>query len=78
MVARHGEHRRTEREQETVGPLVLLTAAAIRQITRCDDQLGASPHDQLGQRSLDLQVLSCTRVKIGNMQDVYAHGRKRL
>jgi len=61
-----------------VGPLVLVTAPAIRQIARRDDQFGAGPLDQLGQCRLDLRVLAGARVKIGDMQDVYAHGRMRL
>ena len=78
VVARHREHRRAQREQEPVGLFVLVPPPAIGQIARRDDQFGAGPPDQFGQGRLDFRALTCAGVKIGDMQDVYAHGRMRL
>jgi hypothetical protein len=58
--------------------LVLVTAAAMRQIPRSDDQVGVDPADQDFQSGLDLRVLACTRVKIGYMEDASRHDRMRL
>jgi hypothetical protein len=61
-----------------MGALVLLPPASIREIARRDDQLRSCALDELGKRRLDLGVLARARVKVADMQDVYAHGRMRL
>jgi hypothetical protein len=61
-----------------VRALVLRATAPIGQIARRDDQLRGHAAGQPGQGDFYLGVLTCTRVEIGDMQDVYAHGRMRL
>jgi len=58
--------------------LVLRATAPVGQIARRDDQLRGNSADQPGEGRFDFRVLTCTRVKIGDMQDVYAHSRMRL
>ena len=78
MVARHRDHRPLEREQQSARALVLGAAAAVREVAGRDDELGRDPVDECRQRLLDLRVLVCTRVEIGNMQDPCGHERMRL
>jgi hypothetical protein len=57
---------------------VLLAGAPVGEIARGDDQLWADPADEGGQGLLDLQILTCTRVKIGYMEEACRHDRMRL
>jgi hypothetical protein len=58
--------------------LVLLAGAAVGEIARGDDQFRADPADEGGQRPLDLQILTCTRMEIGYMEEACRHDRMRL
>ena len=78
VIPRDGEHRRAERDEEAVSLLVLVAPSAIGQVTGGNDQLGARLCNQPGQCRSHFWVFRCTRMKIGDMQDVYAHGRMRL
>ena len=78
MVPRHCEHRRPERAQEPGRVLVLLAGSAVREIARGDDQFGADSPDEGAQRLLDLQILTCTRMEIGYMEEACRHDRMRL
>jgi hypothetical protein len=78
MVPRHGEHRRLEGAQEPGGVLVLLAGSPVREIARGDDQFRADPPNEGGQGLLDFQILTCTRVEIGYMEEACRHDRMRL
>ena len=58
--------------------LVLLSGSAVGEIARGDDQFRPDPPDEGGQRLLDLQILTCTRMKIGYMEEACRHDRMRL
>src|SRR5207244_5269655 len=78
VVAGDGEHRGAERGEETGGAFVLLPPAAVGQIARGDDELGAELPHEAREGRLDLPILACTRVKIGYVQEAYRHDRMRL
>jgi hypothetical protein len=78
VIARDGEYRRPEGDEERVRALVLLAPAPIGEIARRHDQFRLRALDQLGKRRLDLPILVGARVEVADMQDVYAHGRMRL
>jgi uncharacterized protein (DUF58 family) len=75
---------RTETVQTTASEgdrrraLELLAAAAVREISRCDDELRLDPLHEACKRPLDVRILVCTRVKIGNMEEPRVHDRTRL
>src|SRR5689334_14936830 len=54
---------------------VLPAAAAVGQIARRDDEIRTELCDESDERVLDLGVLACAHVEIGNVQDGCAHGR---
>jgi hypothetical protein len=58
--------------------LVLVSAAAVREVAGGHDQLGADPPDEGGEGLLDLRILVCTRVEIGYMEEACRHDRMRL
>jgi len=62
MISRHGEHRYLEGTKEPGRVLVLFAGSPVGEIARSDDQLWADPPDEGGQRLLDLQILTCTRI----------------
>ena len=64
--------------RNTARPLVLLAAPAIREVAGGDDDVRRDPVDQRGEGVLDLVILTCTRVKIGYMEDPRRHDRMRL
>src|SRR5581483_9908977 len=78
VIPRDGQDRHAERGEEAVRALVLLSAAAVSQITRSDDQLRPDTADQRTERLLDLRILACTRVQIGYMEEGGRHDRMRL
>ena len=78
VVAGHGEHRRPERAQQLRRTLELLGAPPVREIARSDDELRVEPLHQPRQRLLDLALLMCTRVQVGNMEEPRVHNRTRL
>jgi hypothetical protein len=78
VVARHGQDGRPEGAKEVARPLVLAPASAIGQIAGGDDDLGAHLSGEPDERCLDLRVLACTDVEIGNMEDACGHERMRL
>jgi hypothetical protein len=78
MISRHGEHRYLEGTKEPGRVLVLFAGSPVGEIARSDDQLWADPPDEGGQRLLDLQILTCTRMEIGYMEEACRHDRMRL
>jgi hypothetical protein len=78
MISGHGEHRSLEGTKEPGGVLVLLAGSPVGEIARGDDQVWADPPDEGGQRLLDLQILTCTRMEIGYMEEACRHDRMRL
>jgi hypothetical protein len=48
------------------------------QVARGDDDVRVDPLDEGRQGALDLPVFTCTRVKIGYMEDPRRHDRMRL
>ena len=59
-----GEHRRSEGAEESGGMLVLLAAYPVGEVARGDDQFRKDTPNEGGQSLLDLQILTCTRMKI--------------
>ena len=57
---------------------VLLAGSPMGEVARGDDQFRADPADEGAQRLLDLQILVCTRVEIGYMEEACRHDRMRL
>jgi hypothetical protein len=78
MVARNGEHRRTEGDEEPVRALELCATAPVAEIAGCDDELGLHALDERGHGRLDVRVLAYTGMEIGNVEDACAHERMRL
>jgi hypothetical protein len=78
VVPRDGEQRQVEPAQESRSPLVLVAPAAVREVAARDDQLGAGPLDQPGERALDVRVLARPGVQVGQVQDARRHRARRL
>jgi hypothetical protein len=78
VVAGHREHRRAERVEEAVGPLVLVSAPAVGEVAGGDDQLRAEARGESSQCLLYRVLIARTRVEVGNMQDACSHERMRL
>ncbi len=78
MVPRHREHRRPERAKELGGALELFAAAAMREITRRDDELRLDPLDEPRETRLDFRLLVRADVEIGNVEEACGHSRTRL
>ena len=78
VIPRHCKQRCLEGAEKPGGVLVLLAGAPVGEIARGDDQLRADPTDEGGQGLLDLKILTCTRVKIGYMEEACRHDRMRL
>ena len=67
MVAGHREHGWSERAQELSRTFELRAASAVREIARSDDDLRLQTLHEPRQRLLDIRLLMCTRVQVGNM-----------
>ena len=78
VVAGHREHGRSERAQQLRRAFELLPAPAVRKITRGHDELGLEPVDEPLQRALDVRLLMCICVEVGNMEEPGIHDRTRL
>jgi hypothetical protein len=78
VVAGDGEYGNTEGGEEPVGPLVLVAPAPVRQVARSDDDLRRHAGCEPDERLLDVRVLACAYVEIGNMQDACGHERMRV
>jgi len=78
VIPGHGEHRASERGQYCVRVLVLVPAAAVGEIARCDQEVRRGALDQARQRLLQLPVLARADVQIGDVQDPGDHDRLRL
>ena len=78
MVAGHSEHRRPERAQQARRAFELLPAPAVGQIAGSDYELGLEPFHEPRQRVLYFQLLMCTRMQVGNMEEPRVHNRTRL
>ncbi len=78
MVARDGEHRLPERAEKQGRPLVLFAAPTMGEVAGGDDDVRHDLFDKCGEGLLDLAILTCTRVKIGYMEDPCRHNRMRL
>jgi hypothetical protein len=57
---------------------VLVAPAAVRQVARGDDDLRSHAGREADERFLDLRLLACTHVEVGNMQDACGHERMRV
>ena len=53
-------------------------AAAMREIAGRDDELRLEPLDEPRERLLDVPLLMCTHVEVGNMEEPRVHNRTRL
>ena len=73
MISGDGEEGQPEAAEEARRPLVLVTTAAVRQIAARDDQLRPRALDQAGERLLDVRILACARVQIGEVEDPRRH-----
>jgi hypothetical protein len=78
VVPRHREHRQAEAAQEPGSALLLVAVRAMSEVAARHEQLRADVLDELRQRTLDLGILTCTHVEIGNVEDACAHARMRL
>jgi len=78
VVARNGEHRWTEGDEEPVRALELCAPAPVAEIAGRDDELGLHALDERGHGRLDVRVLASAGVEIGNVEDACAHERMRL
>jgi hypothetical protein len=78
MVSRNREHGRAERAEQGRRPLELLWAASVSEIARRDDELRLRSLHESCERPLDVRLLVCTRVEIGNMKETRVHKRTRL
>jgi hypothetical protein len=58
-----------------MSPLVLAATTAVRQVAGDDHELRLDAQGEPCERILYLGVLTCTHVKIGNMQDACGHER---
>src|SRR5438477_521559 len=66
------------RPQQLRRAFELLPAPAVRKITRGHDELGLEPVDEPLQRALDVRLLMCICVEVGNMEEPGIHDRTRL
>jgi hypothetical protein len=57
---------------------VLAPAPAVGQVAGRDDHFGPHLPGEPDERRLDMRVLTCTHVKIGDMQDACDHERMRV
>ena len=78
MVSGHGEHRRAEAEQELRRALVLVAAAAVREVARGDDECGCGILDQGPQSGLHLRPIVGADVEVRDVDDACRHSRRRL
>jgi hypothetical protein len=78
VVSRNREHRRAERAEQGRRPLELLATASVSEIARRDDELRLRSLHESCERALDVRLLVCTRVEIGNMKEPRVHERTRL
>ena len=78
MVARDREHRRAEPAQQFCRPLVLRPASPVGEVAGGDDELRLDPFHELREGALDLRLLACTCVQVGDMEEARGHDRSRL
>src|SRR5260221_729450 len=78
VVAGDREYRCVEALEKRRGPLVLITAAAIRQVATCDHDLRADPLDQRSEAPLQDRVVPRAEMEVGDVQDASSHRRSRL
>jgi hypothetical protein len=78
VVPRDREQGQAEAAEEARRPLVLVAAPAVGQVAARHDQLGARPLDQARERALDLRILACAGVQVGQVEDPRRHRVSRL
>jgi hypothetical protein len=78
VVSRHCEHRRPKRAKEFGGALELLAPAAMREISRRDDELRLDLLDERRDARLDVPLLVRAHVEVGNVEEACCHSRTRL
>jgi hypothetical protein len=72
------QQRPSEPAQEGGGPLVLAAPAAVREVSRHDDQFGPDALDQGRKSALDLRFLGASGVQIRDVEEPHGQRRSRL
>src|SRR5207253_11198614 len=78
VIARNGEHGDAEAAQQSGRALVLVGAAAMRQVAARDQELRPRPLHQRAQRPLHRGLLPGARVEVRDVEDPCVHSRIRL
>ena len=78
MVARDDDEGDPQPPEEARCALVLLGAAAVREVAARDDELGLGARHERRHGRLDLGILTCARVEVGEVQNPSWHSRCRL
>jgi hypothetical protein len=78
VVAGHGNDRPAGAAQKRGGALVLVTPAAVREVTRGDDQIGSQPAGESPEGPFHVGSLPRPRVQVGDVQNPGGHGRLTL
>jgi hypothetical protein len=78
VVARYGQDGRAERAQHLRRALELGAPASVREIAGSDHDLRLEPLHETCQSVLDVPLLMCTHVQVGNVEEAGVHDRTRL
>jgi hypothetical protein len=78
VIPRYREHRRPEPAEELRRLFELASSAAMREIARRDDELGADLLDELPECRRHLEVFMRAHVEVGHVEEACRHNRTRL